>query len=1159
MTALAQDRLAPGRQVPREWREEDVLRPNAGSLLMICLLATVTSLVPGMGRPAASLSAQGHDWSYAASSPSTPWLRANSREGLLRRRSSQPPRREAQSGYPGALDQVAFERISVEHGLSQSSVNAVLQDSRGFMWFGTDDGLNRYDGYDFVVYQSDPHSDRALSHDTVTSLVDDGSGGLWIGTRGGLDRFDLDTARFSHYRHDEEDPHSLVDDEILVLHQDSAHRLWVGTSGGLDRFDSDAEQFVHHPADAGDPHSLPDNQVMSIYEDGSGVLWIGTWRGLSRWNPDENTFTHYRLAPEDATELGHNAVQSIVEDSRGTLWVATGGSGFYRFDRQTEQFSQLLVDPLDVGGLAQNDVRSIWEDQTGTLWLGTDGGGLYQFDRDEAQLIPYQKDPQDSGSVSSNYVNTIYESRRGVLWIGTSGGGVSKLDRDKRKFALYQADPSQPSSLSHNRVLALAEDVDGTLWVGTDGGGLDRLDAASGTFSHYTHNPDDPYTLSNNRVTAIHPGRDGDLWIGTWGGGIARFDRQTGRFAHYQADPFDPHSLSSNMVHSIYEDYEGILWVGTDSGLERFDPAEGRFSSYASSGEEVRAIHGRQGQDLWFATDDGLARFDRKAGRVVRYRADSGSSGDMGQDEVNAIYQDHAGTLWVGTSRGLSQFDPGAEVFTHYGEEDGLADDAIQAILEDDQGYLWISTTGGLSRFDPASGVFRNYDVSDGLHGYEFTRARCRTSDGTMYFGGINGLNAFVPDRVKDNPYPPPVVLTSLTQGGRDVAVGRAVENVTQVRLTWPNNSFEFGFVALNYHQSEKNQYAYKLEGFDGDWNAVGTRRFGRYTNLPGGTYNLRMKASNNDGVWNDEGISLKVTVVPPFWATWPFRGGILLLLLVGAAAGYQLRVRGVEARSRELEKLAANRTVALSRANERLRQEIAERKRAEEALAQQAAEAAVAAERSRLARDLHDAVTQLLFSASLIAEALPEIWENDQDEGRNLLAEMRRLSRGALAEMRTLLLELRPGALTETSLGDLLHQLAEAAAGRTDVSIVVREDGEFVLPNDVHVALYRIAQEALNNIIKHARASRATISVCSAPSGDPAGSQQRVTLSVGDDGCGFDPDCVLPDHLGLGIIRERAERIGAKLDIESELGRGTEVTVTWTGPHPQSTMTPFA
>jgi ligand-binding sensor domain-containing protein/signal transduction histidine kinase len=1118
-------------------------------------------LVSGNGGVAASRAAQGPGTSYASVKPRAALLRAGTRHVLSQSLVGQPDQGEARSAQATSGDQSEFEHISVEHGLSQSSVNCILQDSRGFMWFGTNDGLNRYDGYDFVVYQAEPGSDRGLSHDTVTSLTEDESGGLWIGTHGGLDRLDLESERFTHYGSDEENPQSLIDDEVLVVYQDSARTLWVGTSGGLDRLDRGANQFAHYRADTDDRSSLPDNRVMSIYEDNSGVLWIGTWRGLSRWDRGRGGFTHYELAPVDATELGHNAVQSIVEDSTGTLWVGTGGSGFYRFDREKEQFSQFLVDPQDASGSVHNDVRSICEDQTGMLWLATDGGGLYQFDRDEKRLVPYQKDPQDSGSLSSNYVNAIYESRRGVLWIGTSGGGISKLDRDKHKFALYQADPSDLGSLSHNRVLALFEDEEGNLWVGTDGGGLDKLDRGSGMFTHYTHDHDDPYSLRNNCVTAIDQGRDGILWIGTWGGGIARLDRGKGQFEHYQANPLDPHSLNSNRVHSIYQDREGIIWVGTDIGLERFDPAVGRFVNYVGSGGEVQAIYEDPDHDLevraiyedsdhnlWFATNSGLGRFDRKDGGVILYRAD-GQSKSLSQNQVNAIHQDRAGTLWIGTRDGLSRFDPDAAVFTHYGEEDGLADDVVQAILEDDQGYLWISTTGGLSRFDPVAGVFRNYDASDGLHGYEFTGANWRSSDGTMFLGGINGFNVFAPDHVKDNPYPPPVFMTSLTQGGRAVAIGRAIESVEEVRFTWPNNFFEFGFVALNYHQPEKNQYAYKLEGFDRDWNAVGARRFGRYTNLPGGKYDLRIKAANNDGIWNEEGMSVKITVVPPFWATWWFRGGVLLVVVAGAAAGYQLRVRGVEARSRELEELVAHRTEALSRANRLLKQEIAERKRAEEALAQRAAEAAVAAERSRLARELHDAVTQLLFSARLIAEALPEIWENDQDEGRELLEEIRRLSRGALAEMRTLLLELRPAALTEISLGELLGQLAEGAAGRSDVSITVREDGEPALPRDVHVALYRIAQEALNNIIKHARASCVTINLRCITCVEPEDGQQQVTLTVRDDGCGFDPDRVSPDHLGLGIIRERAERIGAELGIESELGRGTEVMVKWTGP----------
>ncbi|MGD2165835.1 MAG: two-component regulator propeller domain-containing protein [Anaerolineae bacterium] len=1117
--------------------------------LTIGSIVVLASPMPGLGKPVASLPSGEPVVSSPVVQRTKGSLAGSARPADLSYAGVEYDQSEALSIYPASTDRAEFERISVEQGLSHSSVNCILQDSTGFIWFGTNDGLNRYDGYEVVVYQADPGTDGNLSHNTVTSLAEDESGGLWVGTQEGLDRFDPATERFTHVGHNENDPYSLADQEVLALHRDSANRLWVGTSDGLYRLDPETNQFAHYRAEGDDPYSLPDNRILAIFEDSSGVLWLGTWLGLARRDPQSNGFTRRRPAPEGMSELGHNAVHAIVEDQDGTVWFGTGGSGFYRFQPETGELRQVLIDPGDVGGYAHNDVRSIAEDRAGKLWLGTNGAGLYQFDPADNRLTRYQNDPRDSGSLSNNHVNAIYESRRGVLWIGTAGGGVNKLDRDKQKFVLYQADPSQRNSLSQNRVLTLCGDHDGVLWVGTDGGGLDRFDPRNRTFTHFTHDPDDPYSLSNNRVTAIQEGQDGNLWIGTWGGGIARFDREKEQFAHYQADPFDPTSLRSNMVHTVHQDHEGIVWIGTDGGLERFDPSVGNFATYIASEGSVRDIHEDPEHDLWLATDDGLVRLDRESGRVIQYLDASDNPFGLRTSELNALHQDRIGRLWVGTSGGLLRLDPDTAIIEHYGEQDGLPDEVVQSILEDDQGHLWIGTTGGLSRLDPASGRFMNYDVSDGLQGYEFTRGRCQTNDGMMFFGGVSGFNGFYPDQVKDNPFPPPVVLTSVTQTGRDVVAARSLHGAEDVRLTWPNNFFEFTFVALNYHQPEKNRYAYMLEGFDRDWNNVGSRRFGRYTNLPGGTYNLRVKASNNDGIWNEEGISVKVTVVPPFWSTWWFRGGLLLLLVVSAGAGYQMRVRGIEARSRELERMVADRTVALSRANELLKQEIADREKAEEALARRAAEAAVAAERSRLARDLHDAVTQLLFSASLIAEALPGIWENDRDEGRELLAEMRRLSRGALAEMRTLLLELRPAALSETGLGNLLHQLAEAAVGRTDLSIELKEQGEPRLPDDVHVALYRIAQEALNNIIKHARADQVTISLQCVPCGDPGDNLQQVTLSVADDGRGFDVSSVQPDHMGLGIIRERAERIGAELRIESQPGRGSEVLTRWRGP----------
>ena len=765
--------------------------------------------------------------------------------------------------------------------------------------------------------------------------------------------------------------------------------------------------------------------------------------------------------------------------------------------------------------------------------------------------------------------------------------------------------------------------------------------------------------LSQSVVLSILQDSRGFMWFGTQDG-LNRYDGY--EFVVYKHDPEDPHSISDNFVQSILEDRMGALWIGTNVG--------------------------------------GLNRLDRHANQFTRYQNDPEDSHTLSGNDVVTISEDTAGVLWIGTNGGgLNRFNPGREGFTHYREKDGLPNDVICGILEDDQGFLWISTNRGLSRFDPRTETFKNYDVRDGLQSNEFSGNAChKSSSGEMFFGGVNGLTAFSPQNIQDNAYVPPVVLTSLTQGGEEMDAGQAVESLAEVAFHWPHNFFEFEFAALSYSQPKKNQHAYMLNGFDKDWNYIGTRRFGRYTNLPGGTYTLRMIGSNNDGVWNEEGTLLRITIVPPFWATWWFRTIAALALVGGAIGGYWLRVRSIQARSRELETQVRQRTSeierrrqeleALYRADEELYRHLrldevlqalvdiavnilqadksslsvwdddrrerlvvrAARGFRPEALAQmtvapgdgttvghvaatgepvivqdtrvdprfanrasitaaegirssmhvpikiggelfgvfsvdyvqphafgsdeqrlyialaqraalpiqnaqlyeQAQELAVVEERSRLARDLHDAVTQTLFSASLIAEALPPIWESDRDEGRQLLAEMRRLSRGALAEMRALLLELRPAAVVEASLGDLLRQLAEAVTGRKDVSVTVTVEGECELPSDVHVALYRIAQEALNNAVKHAQASQVEIGLrCETLTPLPSPSQGegagvRVELCIGDDGCGFDPSRVPPDRLGLCIMRERAQAVGARLAIESEPGHGTQIAVVW-------------
>ncbi|MGD2148315.1 MAG: histidine kinase, partial [Anaerolineae bacterium] len=588
-----------------------------------------------------------------------------------------------------------------------------------------------------------------------------------------------------------------------------------------------------------------------------------------------------------------------------------------------------------------------------------------------------------------------------------------------------------------------------------------------------------------------------NLWLGTRGRGLSELDPATVAFTYHlhvgelTTGLPEQHRLSNNFVSDVVEDGTGNLWIGTQEGLNVYDRETGHWS-------------------------------------VLRH--DPGDPHSLSHNQITSLHEDRFGTLWVGTlGGGLNRYDSDIEAFTHYREQGGLVNDTVTDILEDDRGTLWIATANGLSRFDPDNETFRSYGSDDGLPINEFGAAS-KGDSGELFFGGANGFVSFYPDQMQDNPYVPPVVLTSLQQNGVDVRVGRAPEDLRAVTFRWPDNSFEFGYAALNYTQPELNQHAYMLEGYDRDWRYFGAWRFGRYTSLPGGTYTLRLKGSNNDGVWNEEGVSISVTVVRPVWGHWWVWGIVALILTGGAFGGYRLRVRGLQARGRELER--------------RVEQEMERRREVEQALVESETERAVAAERSRLARELHDAVTQTLFSASLIAEALPTLWERSPEMGRERLAMLRHMSRGALAEMRTLLLELRPTAVVETGLEDLLRQLGEAVTGREGVPVTVEVEGACDLPADLHVALYRIAQEALNNVVKHAKASQVAVGLRCTPR--VPGPGMRVELDIRDDGQGFDPCDVQSEGMGLGIMRERAEAAGAQLGIVSQIGQGTQLTVVW-------------
>lgn len=816
-----------------------------------------------------------------------------------------------------------FTSLTTEQGLSHNAVRCILQDSQGFMWFGTQNGLNRYDGYTFTIYRhrrSDPNS---LSSNVITALYQDRAGTLWIGTIAGLDSLAGGTARFDHY--------PAIGEQVSEIYEDAAGNLWIGTEGaGLFRYDRAADQFTQYLHTSSDPHSLSHNNVSSIYEDSAGMLWVGTTHGgLNAFDPVTLTFARYQHTTADPHSLSYDRVTAIYEDRSGVLWVGTGDDyevevgGLNAFERNTGRFTRYLHDPQDRHSLSHNDVKAIHEDQTGALWIGTDDG-LNVLDRTANTFVRYHHDPLDPHSLADGRITAIYEDHNGTLWFGTDASGISKYARVKEKFMRLQPDPLTANSLSGAVIGALYEDRTGdageyTLWIGIHGGGLDRYDRATGQFTHYSHTADDPHSLGHDHVKALYEDHEGVLWVGT-NQGLDRYDRATGEFTHYVHDPGDPGSLSRGAVKVILEDHTHALWIGTEDpgSINRLDITTGTFTRYEHDPADpnsfintygVRAIYEDPAGDLWLGTYNGLVHFDPDAGKFTQYLHDPDNSHSLSHNFVWSIYEDPDRNLWIGTAEGLNRLDRATGQFAVYTMEDGLPNDGVMCILGDPQGNLWLGTDGGgLSRFNPWTETIKNYDVSDGLASNVTMLGVChRGRSGEMFFGTLDGVTAFYPDSVKDNPYVPPIVLTAFRKFDETVEFDTPLAEVEEITLSYRDNFFAFEFAALDYTDPARNQYAYQLEGFDKDWIYCGTRRYASYTNLPPGEYTFRVKGTNNDGIWNEEGRAVRVIITPPFWQTWWFRilaGAIglgVVFAVVGARMRYAAVLRQSEAQFRAL------------------------------------------------------------------------------------------------------------------------------------------------------------------------------------------------------------------------------------------------------------------
>ena len=835
------------------------------------LLCAIYAYDAGAPEPrAATIEIGGHSHTRTAHQPTKDRIRED------RGRSADLPRRPPQSAHPPdsdarVRDDLKFTHLSTNEGLSQNDVTAIVQDRRGFMWFATREGLNRYDGYTFVVYKHIPNDPGSPSSNFIQDLMEDDKGYLWIATNNGANKFDPATERATRFLHDPNNPNSIGGASVKSIAQDSLGNLWFGTEdGGLDKLDPTTGRFTHYRNDSDGRFVGRITQVIPGRHPRD--IWFVGERGLFHLNQDLGHITR-----QPATRSGFSAA-SVYEDEIGNLWMLGDSpiDGLVKYERQAERFTRYPVGVGAVGGLASttmggsaNEVKLAADGQNG-LWVPS-SLGLYYFDRrTERFTYRFQHDESNADSLDSNTVLSVYQDKNGVLWVATENAGLNILDFGQKQFVRYTHRPGDPNSLSAGRVKAIYQDRDGVLWVGFFPRALNRLDRTTGHITHYLPNTGEENSLGpGTTVESIYKDAAGYLWVASGGNGVARFDERTGRFKQYVPNPDDPNSLVSSHVYTIVGDRKGQMWVGQRGGIGRYDPATDGFTTYrpvpdnpASRTNAAWVIYQDGSGMLWAGTWSGtLIRFDDEAKSFVSYTPDPGDPHRLQGGGIFTIHEDRTGTLWLGTLDGLYRHDRRTGAFTRYTETQGLPSSTIRCIQEDRLGRLWLSTWKGISRFDPQTETFRNYDVADGLQSNEFSNGCYQNAAGEIFFGGTKGFNAFFPDNVRDNPYVPPIAITSFRIFNKPVAIGaqsvlkRAIPYIDALRLSYWDNVFSFEFAALSYINSQKNRYRYKLDNFDPGWSEVDSKqRSATYTNLNPGHYVFRVQGSNSDGVWNEAG-----------------------------------------------------------------------------------------------------------------------------------------------------------------------------------------------------------------------------------------------------------------------------------------------------------------
>lgn len=986
-----------------------------------------------------------------------------------------------------------FSRITIDQGLSQNSVSCIIEDIDGFLWFGTNDGLNKYDGYSLTVYRSDFRDSSSISHNWIQSLYKDNHNDLWIGTRGGLNKFIRETDSFEKYIDVTDKRNFIATNDIQSIIEDpnNDNIMWLGTLNGLKKFNKKTKAFSsYRPSDqSSDSTAINKDKVYSLCRDKNKRLWIGTGSGLFEFE------TH----TEKFIKIDRNVIQAITTDHIGNLWIGTESSGLLRLDPSGNLLT-LRHDNTNPNSLAHNNVLSIIEGQAGSIWIGTYSGGLDKFEVKSGHFTNHQSDPNVLHTLSNNEVRSLYMDKSGNLWCGTWGGGVNKLSFNQEKFGLYTHEFDRQNFLRGN-IFSILEDQTGDLWLGTGHNGLCHIDKQTNKISIFASQFGGQNQISGNFVILIYEDKQGTIWIGSTSGGLDKFDRKTQSFTNYRHDPHDQSSLSYNNIQTMLEDRDGRLWIGTfGGGLNELNKQTGTFTRYrhdetdehSLSSDIIQYLHEDRAGDLWIATTAGLNKFDKISKQIIVYSNSQKWATNSSVDYIYCIFEDqNSEKFWLGTAGGLVLFDKTSKAFRSFDEKNGLSNNTVYGILSDDKNGLWLSTNKGLSRFNTVDETFRNYDKDDGLQSNEFNQgAFFKNQKGQMFFGGIHGLNIFHPDSIKDNLLKPPIVLTAFKIFNQDVPV--VVNTLEELNLTYRDYAFSFEFAALDFTNPSKNKYAYKLEGFDADWNFTNAdRRFAVYTNLNHGNYIFHVKASNNDGVWNDAGKAIKIYIAPPFWKTWWFMG-LSVVLVIGAV--YTLVAYRVK-RMLEIERM-----------------------------------------RTKIAADLHDNIGTGLTEISILSEVGIQQTEAYLVNIREKFKKIGDTARVLGQNMSDIVWLINP---RYDSIGDILIQIKKSyediflSSGIVFRSPSIREWNEIHLSIENRKHFYLILKEAINNSLKHSHCRCIGLDLIQLP--------HEIEVHFNDDGIGFEVSEVAEGN-GLNNMIHRSQLIGGSLKVISSHGHGTKI-----------------